>query len=368
MKNSVGVSSIRLFSTNTKTGGLRLLTDCVLDIVADLNCKNITIGGTTQGNLFMAGYTGTVTASYDLWEGNLVRDVGPTGYDVFGNVKNDYWLKDGNIDNPHYFQFGDIPDPTCDGVIFELSGGSASNGDICTIPVPATARIYTYKNCLCLPNDPGGESGDFVSALGNANCTIVIQHNTYCTSNQVSNGAKFGETYNAHTGMCTIFKNNIAWHLTNGGHKFTNTNGAPNNNVVSPANADYNAGWNLQAGSQGKGYNTPMTGGSPGVHNIDGDPQFVDSNRDIRTWDGSLGGPSTVAHALAELGKRNDAAGYNSAYTIAALWNYVRVGFKPQKEALRNAGSDGITIGAVEMDPIVPKRGRHWTLRLKSRK
>lgn len=347
MKNSVGASSIYLFSTNTKSGGLRSITDCVLDIAASLNCKNLTIGGSTSnGNLLMAGYTGAASSSYDLWRGNLVRDTGAGGYDVFGSVTNDYWLKDGNIDNPHFFQFGDIPDPTCDGVIFELNGGSATNGDVCTIPSPAVARIYTYRNCLCLPNDPGGESGDFISALGNANVTVRVEHNTYCTSNQTSNGAKFGETYNAHAGMCTLLKNNIAWHLTNGGHKITNTAGTPNTDVVTAANADYNCGWNLQAGSQGKGYNTPMSA-SPGVHDVDVNPQFVDSNRDIRTWDSSLGGPGTVAHALAELGKRNDAAGYNSAYTIQALWTYVRVGFAPTNPALHNTASDGTDIGAV---------------------
>jgi len=342
-KNSLGSNSIELLSNTTSTS-IRELAGCVFDKNAVLTSASLTV---TPENIFLGGYTGGASTTYVTWSGNLVRSTDANDYSVFGDVLNDYWLKDGAISNPHYFQWADGGNWTVDGAIFELSGGTATDGDIISMPSPASARTYVVKNCLALPNDNGGESGDFISALGNANVTFQVRHNTYVASNQVSNGCRVGETYNAHAGMCTLFKDNIAWHATSGGHKFTNTNGAPNNNVVSPANANFNAGWNLQAGSQLKGYNTPMTGGSPGANDVDGDPQFVDRTRNIKTWDTSLGGPGTVAHALAELGKRNE-AGYNSAYTVAALRTYVRAGFMPQATAIRSAASDSTTIGAVQ--------------------
>jgi hypothetical protein len=340
-RNSVGPYSFWANTVAAKSGGLRSITHCVFDIVALLGLKNLTIFDVE----FLDRFEETTASTHDDWHGNLVSTTSQVEGDLADSVTNDYWLKVGNINNPHFLQPLDAS-MTIDGVIFELTGGTATNGDCILMPTPGAARVYTARRCIVLPNDAGGQSGNFITALGNANVTFSAQHNTYCCSVDTSDGIVVGETFNAQAGMCSLLKDNIAWHATAGGFKITNTNGGPNNDVVTAANADFNSGWNLQAGSKGKGYNTPMTG-TPGANDIDGDPQFMDRTRNIKTWDASLGGPGTAAHALAELGKINDAAGYNPAYTIAALWTYVRDGFRPQRAALHNSASDGTDIGAV---------------------
>ncbi len=63
---------------------------------------------------------------------------------------------------------------------------------------------------------------------------------------------------------------------------------------------------------------------------------------------------STTA-TLAELAKLNDFTGYNSAYSYAALYAWVRAGFAPTNPLLRNAGADGVTIGAIELEGSPPR-------------
>jgi hypothetical protein len=244
-------------------------------------------------------------------------------------------------------------------MIFELSGGSDIDGDCILIPQPSTARTYFFIRCILLPNDSGTQSGTLVSSLGNANVTFSVNHCTYCSSNAGgTSGVGVGETYNSHAGMIAALKDNIAWAASaGGGFKIHNINGAPITDVVTAANADFNTGWNLTAGSKLKGYDTPMTA-TPGANDIEGDPLFRAKTRNIKTWDTYHGGPGTAAHALAEIAKRNDASGWNPQYTIRDLWTWVRGGFEPTKAALATGASDGTTIGAVPFAPTVPSRVR----------
>lgn len=139
-------------------------------------------------------------------------------------------------------------------------------------------------------------------------------------------------------------------------------------------NPDYNCGFNhtqgniydetgVLASASGNGYDKyAITGGVvPGAHDVNADPQFADSARNIAKWDLSLGGPGTSANALTELQKRNDISGYNSAYTELALSAYVKNGFAPKNTALKGAGSptDGSPdIGAVAVVALGISRGR----------
>lgn len=130
--------------------------------------------------------------------------------------------------------------------------------------------------------------------------------------------------------------------------------------VLTPAKADYNGSYQIASGTlynetasvvsySGKGYdNQYMTAGNlPGVHDVDDvNPLFADTSRKLATWDTSLGGPGTAAHALAEIAKMNDRVGYNSAYSIAALVSYVKGGYVPYNFSFL-AAHDGTWIGAV---------------------
>jgi len=117
-------------------------------------------------------------------------------------------------------------------------------------------------------------------------------------------------------------------------------------NIVAGANLNFNCGFNLIAGSEGNGINLPVTA-AHSANSITADPEFVDSSRDIEAWDASLGGPGTVASAVAELAKLGLST-YNSDYNVADLNTFHRGGFAPQNTELKDNGHDGVTMGAVE--------------------
>jgi hypothetical protein len=116
---------------------------------------------------------------------------------------------------------------------------------------------------------------------------------------------------------------------------------------VGSAAANNNCGFNLLTGSNGKGYDLlEFSSGTPGANDVATNPNFVDAARRLSKWDTSLGGAGTTANALAQLRKRNDTSGYNTAYTINALLTYVRAGFRPTNVALKGTAHDGGDIGS----------------------
>ena len=176
------------------------------------------------------------------------------------------------------------------------------------------------------------QPGKLQGAGGNANVTIVCEHNTYISTNAGETGCGYGETYSGHDGIVSI-KSCLAW-SPNSGEASIGIRQAGSVQQTVASTWDYNAVWNARTGTDGSGYNSLSAGtifssGSPGANDvaISGDP-FVDRTRNLPTWDAALGGPGTAANAIAELAKRNDATGYNTDYSIAALVTWVKDGFK----------------------------------------
>jgi len=132
--------------------------------------------------------------------------------------------------------------------------------------------------------------------------------------------------------------------------------------IGDPADLDYNGAWNhdptttlydgagLNAAAATGGYHMLAVSAALGVHDVNADPDFVDSARDLAAWDTALGGAGTAANALTELRKRNS-AGYDTDYNVAALVAWVKEGFGPTNSLLRAAGDPGDgspDIGAVD--------------------
>lgn len=253
------------------------------------------------------------------------------------SVTSCYFLDDHTTANPHtlsvlYF----TGNQTIADSVFDYSGTDA-NGDC--ILISTGTGTATITGNIILPNQGGNCSGTLFSALGSANATIVCNHNTCFTGTQ---GTAVGETYAGHSGLISSFKSNLFWDTSARGYKLYDSGSNDSvSDLVSSTNADYNAGYNLQTGSNGKGYNAlEFSSGSPGAHDVDGvDPRFVDSTRTIRTWGAANGADGTVAGALALL--KADRT------KIATMIEWVREGFKVQNVALKDAGHDGATIGAM---------------------
>lgn len=342
------------FGTNNTATGTRSIQFSSFD-----KQVNITYGPwTIQDNVFLVAmnWSGTASNYHTSFRRNLLRTTVATAAAApAGIVYDSYILADHALANPRFLTYlagTGTAGATVDGVIFEYTGTDA-NGDCMPMPGATGATTYTIVRCIVLPNGAGTQSGNLVSALGGLNITIVAEHNTVCSTGTTA-GVTVGETYAGHTGMVSSNRSNIFWNGTGStGYKmYRDVAGNAVQDIASPANANYNCGYNLAAGNNLKGYHasnntTAMFTSSPGANDVDVNPQFVDSARKLATWDTSLGGPGTVANALAELAKMND-TGYNTAYNIPDLLTYIRGGFAPTNASLQNAGHDGVTIGAVE--------------------
>lgn len=355
-KNTLASSSMQLNSPNGITAGTRRVRGCVFDKLVELYPpQGITIGGSAAGEWCVFGEGVDCTTSAGKWA-SMTSCLLQAESNPYGDMTNCYVLEDNHADNPHPIApaSGAGAGLTFDGLVFECPDtlNTTDAGDLISIPNPSSTQTYTIRNCLAVPNNNGTSPGVLFSMLGGANSRVSCNHNTWVltandpTSNFPALGS-VGETFNTGANQVTSFKSNIAYsNASRNAYLYRNINGSPNNDTVGASDADYNLMYNLQAGSEGKGYNAPITG-SPGANDKNVDPQFYDATRNIKSWAGSLGGTATTAFALAELKKKNDATGYNSNYTVAALWQWVRDGFRPQNQALIDAGHDGEDIGAI---------------------
>lgn len=343
-RNSVGSTSMvsGTAAGAITGGGVRECIDCEFDgQVLFYNCTGWTITGTTFRTIYF-----TTGGPWAQFYGNmLVIPTSDTGdWATEGAMTDCYVIRPGDLVNPHFVTTGDnTTDLT--GNIFDMPDGVTNGaGDCITFNSPSVLKTINVKNNLVLQTESGINVGTMLSCLGGANLTVVAEHNTYCGDQ----GIYLGETYAGHVDMLSSCKSNLSFSQTAATAWIISADPGVVLDVVHSANVVKNGVWNPK-GTTGYQSNLSFSSGNPGSGDVNGDPGFVDINRNIKKWDLSLGGPGTVAHALAELGKRNDAAGYNSAYTIAALRAYVLAGFAPTNIAFQAAhdGVNGGWMGAV---------------------
>lgn len=338
--------SLRIENGSGYTSGTRLIDGNVFDKQVHAYTG---AGLTVTGNLF----AGTFDATAGDWvsgSGNMFLDQNNL---IPGSLSDSYFIEPDATDNPHYLQPVAQNAPTYSGLIFDCPAcvNSSDAGDGLLIPSPGSAILYTITNSISLPSNTGVTSGCIFSALGNANATIAAYHNTYyVTANTGTTPAPalgtVGETFNTATGAL-LFKSNIAASpSTRTDFLLRNVNGAQNADVCNTAGCNYNAAYNMAAGSEGKGYNLTVTG-SPGANDLSSDPQFADPTRDLGTFDAIYcGGPGTHAAAVATLKLKNTPSAVANC-TIANALTHVKNGFKVRNIAYKDAGHDGVTIGAM---------------------
>lgn len=245
-----------------------------------------------------------------------------------------------------------------DGLILHVDGVPVEP-DGFPMPAPSVATRIDFRNCITLPAHAGNQfSCSLGSWLGGANITSTVEHCTMAVSHL--GGIYLGETVAAFNGMITSFRSNIAWAPGGTNAGWAIGRGAAFGTATDPvtaASCTHNGKHNLATGAAGVGYEIP-SGSALGTNDVVTDPQFVDPTRNIARWDASLGGPGTLANAVAEMAKRNDPAGYNPAYNLVDLLAWVRAGFAPQNQALATAAHDGTFIGAVAVASTTAKAPR----------
>jgi hypothetical protein len=274
----------------------------------------------------------------------------------------------GTINNCRCISLSTVRDTTIAGWIFD-PGDTDATGDLITLTSPGSARAHTVKNNLFLPNKNGNHAGQCVSGLGNANISVAVTHNTWIsdTATLESGGPSYGETYLGYAGIFTAVKSNIAWSTVSGTASVFNRRSLRTvSDGCAAANLDYNGKYNPVAGTYsgtvgaaaGDGYKDYATSGTfvemlssttgLGAHDVTGNPSFVDSTRNIATW--------AVYKAAATSGQtyqqKVDAAlaltATDPATYIPDLISYVQDGWRPTNASFKDAGHDGVTIGALE--------------------
>lgn len=341
--NTIGAAPLTYISYGAKSGtnSERRIEDCVFDKQVNLYApRDLTV----RRSYFTNGYvtTGTDASGWAEFSNSCLELTS----EAYGDININGPMSDvvvaaskATAVNQHGLQAGTYAVGTLNisGLIFD-GNMTDGQGDCITIGSPSSALAINVSYCIALKNAGSECTGTLISALGNSNVTLTANHNTYYTGSQ---GLAVGETYAGHAGMLSSFKSNLAFDDVGGrGLKLydSGTNDSVSN-LVTAANANYNGGYNLLAGSNLKGYNNlEFSSGSPGANDVSGDPQFVNSNVKLKDWDAALGGPGTMASALDRL--KADVS------QIAAYVSFVRAGLAPTNAAYQNTGHDGTDIGA----------------------
>lgn len=258
------------------------------------------------------------------------------------------------LDGTHYV--GGIGTSATDCVIEPRTEESTGDGLI----IPTTGDFLATGNLVL---HKGGHGVKLVSALGKSNGVITAHHNTAIGSTEAGLVA-LGESATSYAGECGSCRSNLVVRLTAGGSGvFAVQDGDSTVNAVTLGshNAYLNANTSTchyntstaQAGVLGANtirvsQNDDFPNSNFGENDITltGDP-FVDSTRNLGTW-GALKGTDGSESAAIDWAIAHPAETWDDT---TGLWAWVRAGYKvtgPQGLLLRNAGHDGVTIGAME--------------------
>ena len=323
------------------------------------------------------------------WDNNLILADGSTmllaskAYSVEAAFSNPHWT------TPVGAEAGVYMVHRC---VF-LSLGSTGDGDIDY--GPNAAGYHSHFEYNIIPPDPVIESGRHIGAgtlatmngWNGANCQY--NHNTHYNGGQGC--LALSEGGNGFANMISEFKSNIIWNDTGySGSAFNYAAydpttpstlvtdsisvGGATNNCMHGIRSD---GTNLGPGNTNGRYNIPGSA-DYGANDIYEDPQFVDPIRLFADWVQYLLNnvhPLTAtpdrfdwqSYGLYLLSLHNQSGlsdDYRSEATVDNCLDFIRAGYVPRNQNLRNAGHDGRTMGAVEMRPpgsaMVISRRRYY--------
>lgn len=266
-----------------------------------------------------------------------------------GNLTKVMCLINSNL-NPHCWG-----GPNGDGVSNDsVNGGYAEkigtglDGDLFLGP-PQTTTTFSNIISTCSPTD-GYSMGTFANVTTSTTGHVEMAQNTICGRDPgASQGVGFSfEAWNGAAGLLSFAKNNIVYcatstacYLVREGPAVTPVSGVYNG-------VDYNWRWNVATGPY-YGANALYTSPSPpGTHDTTGDPQFV-AQRHFLDWGQSIDGTITTwTQIVAKMAAMNDDAGFDSRFTIAAAYDWLKAGYAPQNAAVMTAGDTGGRVGAVD--------------------
>jgi hypothetical protein len=311
------------------SGKIRNIVSCSFDKNIDLFSI---IGWTITGTYFGEGFTATSTVGQSGWalfSGNFIGKTaqGPVTYHA--DVNNCYLYKPG-ASNPHFAQMSDVRNQTISGCILEHGGTDVAGDGFLIGTSPMTGLIV---NNIVLPNPSGDTSCTLFSALGAAGVKFRAEHNTYY-NNILNTAPAIAETYSGYSGMLSGFRSNLAWSST-GGAEILQQVSTPASGYV--AILGYNGGWNVRNPRYDLSLGVVAT--SQTGFDVSGNPQFVDSTRNLATWGATQGANGTATGALTLIS--------GNPSLIPNLISWVKQGFVVQNVAFSGTAHDSGVIGAM---------------------
>ena len=260
------------------------------------------------GGFFKAMYSSGPTAA---WEGNFFRIFDQFCWVVGKRFSDAVIFIDRDWDNPHVFFFFVWGGADVEGVIFSHAGVANMDSGEWVFAQPGC------HGCIFLPNLYGYSSGEMTATGGGrAGKIFIFDHNTWFGGYGGPSGTspgfsafQYSETGNNTPGQLKSFRSNILWNPELAGkqgifckacdvHSMTKDQAAGppvEEDVGDPKDLDYNDGWNCSKDAAvdfpnkghyhnwGNGYigNWSKT---PGEHDLDVDPAFVDYQRDVELF------------------------------------------------------------------------------------
>jgi len=381
-------------------------------VAEQIACNNCYFGSKLQN---ISPSLGWKTGSSNNYIGHLSG----SGLSWRGSMEGAYYFHN-SADNENYILqnfFATTTGEVIADIVMDYGDTSPSQPDGMVIASLASGTGYLFARNIKLPDSVGTSSGALMNHFSGTAMegAIAIEHNTYVSVGGVTqNGIYAGENANGRTGMITGLKSNLAWTPAGKtqGWKFKRHGTNVQQDFVTAANADYNWGWNLAAGSEGNGYEattpspTIFSTGTPDLNGGNGNPGFIDDTRNLVRFDidrlGNSAGTAwadatayvagdvrsasdadyydgetinwrcilahTSASANATNGKPGDVTGFRTNWEPMSLFRlredptritdllaWVRGGFGVTNTTLNNAGHDGITIGAGAYVSLPPR-------------
>lgn len=329
--------------------GTRTFTECVWDKTIKIIAPR---GLSFVDSYFHNGWSGTAgTSTGATWDRCFIRQTFDSLITSFGITNSFRYWDNPAGSNPHWDNLNGSATGTVTythtGNAYYYNGNDAA-GNVITCASSNTTMSIVASNNLVLPNGAGVSSGTFLTsngAVGNG-FNITANHNTLDVRGtygfEIGHLQPGADTTNRYASV----KSNLFIGGTTG-YKCFDVDPVLITDLMTPGNTNYNGSYQIKTTSgtggftnEGKGYAAKWSA-TPGTNDIDGqDPQFVNSAVSLAAWDLSLGGAGTNTAAAARV---------QSTPTLAAtLVSYIKAGYAPSNSIYRNAGHDGVTIGAVE--------------------
>jgi hypothetical protein len=437
-KNNVHAGTLTTYSAffnflNAITTGDRTITNNVFDKIFanDGIGSGAMIGATINDNVFMELAFWSGGGAWSSSQRNLMRLDTTGGFNpiIIGDSLDNYWLTDTYTQTHVHTPNIDCSITTAQVLrnIFEstyfASDPIAVNDGIVECVGSDILTALAVKNNIVLPTGDGTYGSQaLIDMLGIHHVIYDIEHNTINCPRGAGCTMMEYEDQELPNGVASrgTLANNIFWAVSNLATNFAANLDLENpiTDYFAPANVKNNSRYNV-ANTNPSAPHAPANQGNsyigawsvtPGGSDVNGNPNFVDSTRNLATFDGtylknvagstwlsghaysvgdivsdhnpsyygntvinyrclsphtSSGGnePGATSNFVWEFASLNsirnavaasltitDATiGASSDTYIVALEKWVRAGFAPKNQALKAAGSDGLDIGAVSV-------------------